>query len=133
MKKQVVKLDGIITPPSPFSHVVKAGNFIFLSSQLSADLKVHKILGGDMRQQTKQALENIKSLLGLAGSSMDHIVKCVIYMKDVKKDFEAMNEVYGEYFKKGEEPARVTIQALSPLDKIDIEIEATAIIPEESE
>jgi len=86
-----------------------------------------------MRQQTKQALENIKFLLESAGSSMGNVVKCVIYMKDVKKDFEAMNEVYSEYFKKGDEPARVTVQALSPLDKIDIEIEATAIIPEESE
>jgi len=49
-------------------------------------------------------------------------------MKDVKKDFEGMNKTYKEYFKEGEEPARVTVQALSPLEKIDIEIEATAII-----
>ena len=133
MKKQIVKLDGIIAPPSPFSHAVKAGNFIFLSSQLSVDLKTHEILGGDIRKQTRQALENIKFLLESSGSSMDHVVKCVIYMKDVKKDFGAMNEVYREYFKKGDEPVRVTVQALSPLDRIDIEIEATAIIPEESE
>ena len=130
MKKEIVDLKGIIAPPSPFNHVVKAGNFIFLSSQLSADLKVHKILGGTIHEQTKQALENIKFLLESSGSSMDDIVKVVIYMKDVKNDFNAMNEVYREYFKKGEEPARVTVQALSPIEKIDIEIEATAIIPE---
>ena len=130
MKKEIIHPKGIITPPSPFNHIVKAGNFIFLSSQLSADLKVHKILGGNIREQTKQALENIKFLLESAGSSMDNIVKCVIYMKDVKKDFNAMNEVYREYFKKGEEPARVTVQALSPIGKIDIEIEVTAIVPE---
>ena len=129
MKKEIVKPKGIIAPPSPFNHMVKAGNFIFLSSQLSADLKVHKILEGNIREQTKQALENIKLLLESARSSMDDIVKVVIYMKDVKADFEVMNEVYRQYFKKGEEPARVTVQALSPIDKIDIEIEATAIIP----
>jgi 2-iminobutanoate/2-iminopropanoate deaminase len=130
MKKEIVKIKGIVAPPSPFNHVVKAGNFIFLSSQLSADLKNHKILGGNVREQTKQALENIKFLLESSGSSTDNIVKTVIYMKDVKKDFDAMNEVYREYFKSGEEPARVTIQALSPIDKIDIEIEVIAIIPE---
>jgi len=130
MKKEIVKLKGIIVPPSPFNHVVRAGNFVFLSSQLSADLKVHKILGGNIREQTKQALENIKFLLESAGSSMDDIVKIVIYMKDVKNDFNTMNDVYRKYFKKGEEPARVTVQALSPIEKIDIEIEATAIIPE---
>ena len=59
---------------------------------------------------------------------MENIVKIVIYMKDVKKDFNAMNEVYRQYFREGQEPARVTIQALSPIEKIDIEIEATAII-----
>ena len=130
MKKEIIQVKGIIAPPSPFNHVVKAGNFIFLSSQLSADLKVHKIIGGNISEQTKQALENIKFLLKSAGSSMDNIVKIVIYMKDVKNDFNAMNEVYRKYFKKGEEPARVTVQALSPIEKIDIEIEATAIIPE---
>ena len=129
MKKEIIQVKGIIVPPSPFNHIVKAGNFIFLSSQLSADIKIHKNLDGDIKKQTKQALENIKFLLESAGSSMDNIVKCVIYMKDVKKDFDVMNEVYSTYFKEGKEPARVTVQALSPIDKIDIEIEATAIIP----
>lgn len=128
--KKIIKPKGIIAPPSPFNHIVKAGNFLFLSSQLSADLKVHKIIGGDIRKQTKQALENMKFLLESAGSSMDDVVKVVIYMKDVKRDFDAMNEVYRRYFKKGEEPARVTIQALSPIDKIDIEIETVALISE---
>ena len=130
MKKVIVKPKGIIDPAEPFNHVVKAGNFIFLTSQLSADLKAQIILGGDIREQTRQALENIKFLLESSESSMDSVVKVVIYMKDVKRDFEAMNEVYREYFKEGEEPARVTIQALSPIEKIDIEIEATAIITE---
>lgn len=128
MKKEIITPSGIAKPPSPFSHAVRAGDFIFLSSQLSADLKTHKILEGTIREQTLQALENIKFLLESAGSSMTDIVKVVIYMKDVKRDFAAMNEVYAQYFKRGEEPARVTIQSLSPIDKIDIEIEATAII-----
>lgn len=127
MKKEIIKISGIATPPSPFNHVVKIGNFLFLSSQLSADLKSHKILDGDIKQQTKQALENIKFLLESSGSSMKNIVKISIYMRDIK-DFNAMNEVYREYFEKGEEPARVTIRAVSPIRGIDIEIEAVAIL-----
>lgn len=57
---------------------------------------------------------------------MDNVVKVSVYLRDVK-DFEAMNEVYKEYFKEGQEPARVTIQALSPIIGIDIEIEAVAV------
>ncbi len=130
MKKEIVHLDGIAQPPSPFSHVVRVGNFLFLSSQLSADLRVHKILGGDISQQTAQALNNIKTLLELSGATIDDVVKTVVYMKDVKKDFEAMNKVYKTYFISGQEPARVTVQALSPIKGIDIEIEVTAILAE---
>ncbi len=127
MNKIVVQIPGIAKPPSPFNHVVRAGDFLFLSSQLAVDLQQHKILGGTIAEQTRQAIENIRFLLKSAGSSLDQVVKIVVYLKDVKRDFEAMNTVYQEYFKPESAPARVTIQALSPLDQIDIEIEATAL------
>lgn len=126
MKKEIIKIKGISDPPAPFNHVVKAGNFLFLSSQLSTDLKRHEILGLNIREQTTQALENIKFLLESSGATMDDIVKVVIYMKDIK-DFNDINEIYSRYFQKGREPARVTIQAVSPIAKIGIEIEVIAI------
>ena len=49
-------------------------------------------------------------------------------MRDIN-DFDQMNQVYSNYFKKGQEPARVTIQALSPIENIDIEIEPIAVVP----
>lgn len=129
MKKEIMKIEGLAKPPSPFNHVVRAGNFLFLSSQLSVNLQTHTLLGGTVAEQTKQALENIKFLLESCGAEMSSIVKVVVYMKDVGK-FHEMNQVYRKYFNDGEEPARVAIQALSPLPKIDIEIEATAVLPE---
>lgn len=127
MKKEIVKIKGLAKPPSPFNHVVRAGNLLFLSSQLSVDLKQHKLLGGTVTEQTRQALENIKFLLESSDSKMSDIVKVVVYMRDVR-DFDEMNKVYRQYFKDGEEPARVAIQAQSPLPGIDIEIEVTAAI-----
>jgi 2-iminobutanoate/2-iminopropanoate deaminase len=128
IKKEIVKIEGVADIPGPLNHVVRAGHFLFLSSQLSADLKEHRIISGDIQQQTQKAMENIQFLLERAGSSIENIVKTVVYMKNVKKDFGKMNEIYQRFFKKGQEPARVTVQALSPLEGIDIEIEATAII-----
>ncbi|HXH26714.1 MAG TPA: RidA family protein, partial [Candidatus Acidoferrum sp.] len=127
MKKEVVTIQGLAKPPSPFNHVVKAGGFLFLSSQLSVDLHTHTLLEGTVAGQTRQSLENIKFLLESCGSSLDDVVKVVVYMKDVAK-FQEMNQVYREYFKDGEEPARVAIQARSPLPNIDIEIEAVAVV-----
>lgn len=128
MKKEIIKIKGIASPPSPFNHVIKAGNFIFLTSQLSVDLKTNKIIKGNIEKQTKIALDNIDFLLRSVGSSMKDIVKVVIYMKNVKKDFKKMNKIYSQYFKSNEAPTRVTIQALSPIDNIDIEIEVVAVI-----
>ena len=129
MKKEIIKINGIKNPIAPFNHVVKAGNLLFLSSQLSADLKTNKILEGGIIEQTRQTLENIKFLLKSSGASMNDILKVVVYMKDIK-DFVLMNRVYREYFKKGQEPARVTIQAISPIENINIEIEVIALLPE---
>lgn len=129
MKKEIIKINGIKKPIAPFNHVVKAGNLLFLSSQISADLKTNKILEGSIIEQTRQAMKNIEFLLKSSGASMNDIIKVVVYMREIK-DFEQMNRVYREYFKKGQEPARVTIQAASPIEDIDIEIEVIALFPE---
>jgi enamine deaminase RidA (YjgF/YER057c/UK114 family) len=55
-------------------------------------------------------------------------VKVVVYMRDIN-DFDKMDQIYRDYFTKGQEPARVTIQALSPIEGIDIEVEVTAVLP----
>src|SRR2546426_727708 len=60
MPKQVVLVPGIGIPPSPFNHVVRAGDFLFVSSQLSVNLTTHTLLSGDIARQTRQALENLK-------------------------------------------------------------------------
>ena len=127
MQKEVVNIPGIETPDLPFNHVVKAGNLLFLSSQLSCDLKTGEFLSGDIGKQTKQTMENIKLLLKSCGSSMNNILKTIIYMRNVE-DFDKINDVYKQYFTKGSEPARVAMQVPSPLKEIDIEIEVTALI-----
>ncbi len=96
MKKEIIKINGIKNPIAPFNHVVKAGNLLFLTSQLSADLKTNKILEGSIIEQTRQALENIKFLLKSSGATMNDILKVVVYMREIK-DFDQMNRVYREY------------------------------------
>lgn len=127
MEKEIINIDGVAKPQGPFNHIVKAGGFLFITSQLSADLKTNKIIEGNIAEQTKKALENLKFLIESAGGKMEDIIKVSVYMKDIK-DFDKMNDVYRKYFKEGQEPARVTVQAISPIKNIDIEIEAIAIL-----
>jgi 2-iminobutanoate/2-iminopropanoate deaminase len=108
MKKEVIAIPGVQTPGATFNHVVKAAGLLFLTSQVSADLRTGQILTGDIAAQTRRALENIRELLVSCGATMDDIVKAVLYLRDVS-DRHEVNEVYREYFTKGQEPAKVTV------------------------
>ena len=121
-------IPGIRTPDSPYSHVVRADSLLFLTSQLSVNLVTGEVLAGDAAEQTRRALANVGSLLESCGATMGDIVDVIVYMRDTK-DFGKMNEAYREYFTKGQEPARVAIQAPSPIAGIDIEIKVTAVLP----
>ena len=101
LQKEIIMIDGVPKPDSPFNHVIKAGGFLFLTSQLSCDLKTSKIIGGTMKEQTRRALDNVKFLLQASGSAMSDIVKVVIYMRDLSK-FSDMNAVYRGYFARAE-------------------------------
>ncbi len=129
MKKSVVAISGVRPPDTGFSHVVRAGGFLFLASQLSADLATGKILPGDIAEQTSNALENVKRLLAACGASMDDVVRAVVYLRRAT-DRDKVNGVYKRYFTRGEEPVKVTVVAPSPIDSVDVEIEVTAVAPD---
>jgi 2-iminobutanoate/2-iminopropanoate deaminase len=126
MKKEILTLPNVKITDYPFNHVIKAGNTLYLTSQLSCNLKTNEIISGNIESQTKNTLENVKYLLENSNSSLKNILKVVIYMRNIS-EFNKMNKVYKEYFISGEEPARVTVQAPSPIEGIDIEIEVVAL------
>ena len=126
MDKEVVSVAGVKASGLPFNHVVRAGNMLYLTSQLSCDLRTGDVIRGDVATQTRNALENVKLLLERAGSSMDCVVKVVVYLRDASS-FDEMNRVCRDYFAAGTEPARVTVEAASPIDGIDVEVEVTAV------
>ena len=127
MRREIVHIKDMPKSNLPFNHVVKAGNILYLTSQLSCNLITGEILKGSVKDQTRNAMENIKYLLEQANSSMGNIIDVTIYMRNLN-DFHDMNNVYREYFISGEEPARVVVKAESPLDNIDIEIKVTALV-----
>ena len=128
MEREIVRVEGVSPPNLPFNYIVKAGGLLFLTSQLSVDLKTNEILRGDIREQTRNAMENVKFLLESTGASMDKAVRIRIYLRDVAA-FDLVNDVYRDYFEPGQEPARVVVQAASPIEGVDIEIEVVAVAP----
>ncbi|MFW9881945.1 MAG: RidA family protein [Candidatus Thorarchaeota archaeon] len=114
------------TPKSgPYSLGIKAGNFIFVSGQVT-DLGAE-----DINTQTLTALEKIKKVLESAGARISNIIKTTVYLKNMS-DFKEMNNIYKEFFEQNgvqeKFPARTTIQATCPLPNGLIEIDAIAIL-----
>jgi 2-iminobutanoate/2-iminopropanoate deaminase len=128
MKKETIHSEKIPTPVGPYSQGIKVGNLIFTAGTGPFDLKTGQLLLGDIRQQTRQVLENIKAILEAAGARMEDIVKTTIFLIDLK-DWSAMNEVYREYFQK-DPPVRSTLQVAALWGGMAVEIEAIAALSE---
>lgn len=120
--KQVLKTAGAPKALGPYSQGIKAGCFLFLSGQLGLDPQTNDFATGGVAEQTHQALTNLKHIIESGGSTLDNVVKTTVFLKDMN-DFQAMNEVYGKFFK-SEPPARSTVQVAALPKNGLVEIEA---------
>ena len=111
-------------PIGPYSQAVVEGDFIFLAGQGCTNPHTGKLELGDVRSETKRTFENVRAILEAAGSSLDDVMKCNVYLRDIN-DFAAMNEVYKTFFA-APFPARTTIQAGALPGGIAVEIECIA-------
>ncbi len=111
-------------PLGPYSQAVVEGDFIFVAGQGCTNPLTGRLELGDVRSETKQTFENVRAILQAAGSSLDDVMKCNVYLRDIN-DFAAMNEVYERFFA-APFPARTTIQAGALPGGIAVEIECIA-------
>ena len=125
MRKPVVT-EKAPQPIGPYSQGIIEGDFIFVSGQGPINPGTGRLELGDARAETKRVFENLRAILQAAGSSLDDVVKCNVYLRDIN-DFAAMNEVYEGVFS-APFPARTTIQAGALPGGIAVEIECIAKI-----
>lgn len=111
-------------PVGPYSQAIIEGDFIFVSGQGCINPLTGQLERGDARSETKLVFENLRAILEAAGSSLDQVVKCNVFLRDIN-DFAAMNEVYQAFFS-APYPARTTIQAGALPGGTAVEIECIA-------
>ena len=115
-------------PVGPYSPAVvdESNGTVYLSGQIPMDPKTGKIVEGDIAAQTRQVLENVRSVLTSAGSGMDRVLKTTVYMIDLG-EFPQMNDVYATFFP-GVKPARATVQVGRLPLGARVEIDAIAFL-----
>ena len=124
--RNVIATDRAPKPVGPYSQAVIEGDFIFVAGQGPINPGTGSLELGDARSETKRVFENLKAILQAAGSSLDDVVKCNVYLRDIN-DFAAMNEVYATYFP-APAPARATIQAARLPRDVKVEIDLIAYV-----
>jgi 2-iminobutanoate/2-iminopropanoate deaminase len=116
-------------PGGVLSPAVRVGNVIFLSGVMGTKPGGGGLADGGIEGQTRQALENVKSALALAGAKMEDVAKCTVFLTEAA-NFQAMNTVYREFFPT-DPPARSTVAvAALVVPNALIEIECTAAAPQ---
>ncbi len=109
----------------PYSVAVQTDTFVFCSGQIGLDPLTGELVGADVESQTRQVLNNLKSVLDAAGSSLDKVVKTTVFLKDMA-DFAKMNAIYSEFFS-STLPARSSVAVAGLPKGALVEIEVTAL------
>lgn len=126
MSKQIIESKKVPAPIGPYSQAVIANGFLFASGQVAFDPKTGELVLSDIASETKQVMENIKSILEAAELTFAHVVKTTIFLSDMSL-FAQVNEVYGSYFTK-DFPARETVAVKTLPRNVNIEVSITAVV-----
>ena len=124
--KSIIATDKAPAAIGPYSQAVKVGNLLFTSGMIPIDPATNTLVEGGIEVQARRALENVKALLEASGTSLDKVVKTVVFIKNMD-DFAKVNEIYAEYFT-ADYPARSCVEVARLPKDVLIEMEAIAEI-----
>ncbi|MEP6495299.1 MAG: RidA family protein [bacterium] len=110
---------------NPFSPAVRVGSLLFLAGQIGTNAGGQLVAGG-LQAEVRQTLNNISEVLQKTGSSLDKVVKCTVFMADMK-EWAAMNEIYATYFR-NHKPARSSFGTTGLAMNARVEIECIAVV-----
>ncbi|MBA3648552.1 MAG: RidA family protein [Chitinophagales bacterium] len=124
MKKQLINTPDAPQPIGPYSQAIITGDLIFISGQIAIDPTGEKEIMTGIKEEAKQVMENLKSILSSAGVDFSHVVKTTIYLTDMNH-FAIVNEIYGSYFT-SDFPARETVEVARLPKDYNVEISMIA-------
>lgn len=132
MPKVIIKTNKAPKAIGPYSQAVKIDErtLIYTAGQIPIDPKTNEPVSGGVGTETRQVIENLKSILEAAGSGLDKVVKTTVFLSSMD-DFAVMNEVYEQYFKENP-PARSTMEVSRLPKGAKVEIEAVAYVQEKA-
>ena len=124
--KKIIPVPNAPQPGGHYSHAVQAGNLLYTAGQIPLDPTTGKLVDGGIETQTRQVMQNLKTVLNAAGVGFPHVVKAHVYVDDIAY-MPVVNSIYAEHFPT-DPPARTSVQvAALPMGAL-IEIGLIAVI-----
>ncbi|MEL7510788.1 MAG: RidA family protein [Cyanobacteria bacterium J06554_3] len=114
--------EGKLPPVAPYSHAVRAGDFLFVTGQLSEDPETGDVIKSSIEDQTKKVMENLQLVLSHAGTSFEKVVMSRIFVTDFRY-YETVNDIYASHFTAGRYPGRTTVGVTALAGYGDVEID----------
>ena len=124
MIKQIIKPAKSAAALGPYNHAVRIGDLLFCAGQIPLDPASGNIVTGDIKAQTQQVLQNVKTILDDQNLPFSNVVKSTVFLTNLA-DFASMNEVYAQHFT-SDFPARSTVQVAALPRGASVEIEVIA-------
>lgn len=122
--KEIIATPNAPKAVGPYSQAVRYKDMLYLSGQIAIHPETGEYERDSVAAQTRRCMENIKAVLEAAGATMDHVLKCTIFLSSMSH-FQEMNAVYAEYFTDAP-PARITVASAGIFDNLDVEIDVVA-------
>ena len=125
--RQEIRTADAPAPVGPYSQAIRAGDVVYASGQIPLDPATGEKVEGEIEDEARQVLANLKAVLEAGGSSMDRVVKATVYLTDLSL-FPRVNAVYAEAFDVDPAPARVTVGVAALPLGAQVEIDAIALV-----
>ena len=119
---EFITLPDALPPVAPYSHAVRAGDFLFVTGQLAEDAETGEVLKLDIEAQTHRVMENLKRVLTHAGTRFENVVMVRIFVTDFRY-YEIVNQIYASYFDQTRLPGRTTVGVTALAGYGDVEID----------
>ena len=124
--KKIIHTSKAPEPIGPYNQAVLFGNTLYTSGQIALNPLTMELVLNNISTETKQVMENLKSVLEAAEMSFENVIKTTIFIIDMN-DFGAINAVYGSYFDEKNAPARETVQVAGLPKGVNVEISMIAM------
>ena len=125
--KKIFNTKNAPAPLGPYNQAIMAGNMFFTSGQIAINPENGDLVIENIKDETRQVMENLKSVLSSANIDFENVVKSSIFISSME-DFNDINDVYGSYFNASNAPARETVQVAKLPKGVNVEISMIAII-----